>query len=152
MCASYLDCLLFWDILLRRIAKCGDGALCLNKQVVSSGFKTMYLLWNKFIRQENKRGNTCGKVFIDGPVVHLQSGISTVPGESDQVVFAIVYCCGRFLDTDVHRPNVECHTYFALFLEKTQSEEEQRESYSSNSGIEWIKISEYRTFYESIAY
>lgn len=75
----------------------------------------------------NKRGSTCGKVLIDWPVVHLQSGIAPVPGESDQMVFAIVHCCGCLLNTDVHCPNVECHTYFALFLKKTQREGQRKE-------------------------
>lgn len=74
----------------------------------------------------NKSGSTCGKVLIDWPVVHLQSGVTPVPGESDQMVFAIVYRCGCLPHADVHCPNVERHTYFALFLEKTQREEGQK--------------------------
>lgn len=62
---------------------------------------------------------TCGKVLIDRPVVHLQGCIASVPGESDQMVFAIVYRCIYLLNADVHCPNVERHTYFALFLEQT---------------------------------
>lgn len=63
---------------------------------------------------------TCGKVLIDRPVVHLQGRIAPVPGESDQMVFAIVYQRVYLLDADVHRSDVERHTYFALFLKQTQ--------------------------------
>lgn len=63
---------------------------------------------------------TCGKVLIDRPVVHLQGCIAPVPGESDQMVFAIVYQRVYLLDADVHRSDVERHTYFALFLKQTQ--------------------------------
>ena len=65
-------------------------------------------------------------MFIHWPVVHLQRGVASVPGESDQVVFAIVYRCGHLLNADVHRPDVECYTHFALLLEKTQREEERK--------------------------
>lgn len=85
-------------------------------QVFSRVFST--LLWKLFIREKNEKGRTCGKVLIDWPVVHLQSGITPVPGEPHQVVFAVVDGRRRLLDTDVHRPNVESHTYFALLLEK----------------------------------
>ena len=73
-----------------------------------------------------ENGSTCGKVLVDWPVVHLQGGVASVPGESNQMVFTIVYCCGQLLNTDVHCPNVESHTYFPLLLEKTQIEEEQQ--------------------------
>lgn len=64
-------------------------------------------------------------MFIDGPVVHLQGGVTPVPGESDQMVFSVVDVGGYLLNTDVHRPNVKCHTYFALILEKTQRKKTQ---------------------------
>lgn len=96
--------------------------------MVSSGFATIILpLTSAEIHQtKNKRGGTCGEVFIDRPVVHLQGGVTPVPGESDQMVFAIVYGRGCLLNADVHCPDVERHTHFALFLEKTQREDEQK--------------------------
>lgn len=77
-------------------------------------------------RREEKRGGTCGEVFIHWPVVHLQGGVTPVPGESDQMVFAVVYRRGRFLHADVHCPNVECHTRFALFLRETRRKHKQK--------------------------
>lgn len=64
---------------------------------------------------------TCRKVFIDWPVVHLQSGIPSVPGETHQMVFAVVDRGRCLLHADVHRPNVECNTYFSLFLKKREA-------------------------------
>lgn len=85
-------------------------------------------------------------MLIHWPVVHLQRGIAPVPGESDQVVFAIVYRRGRLLDADVHRPDVERHTYFALLLETTRREEEHKksqglnESKSMNTELNWTGV------------
>lgn len=59
-------------------------------------------------------------MLIGRPVVHLQSGVAPVPGESDQMVLAIIHCCGCLLNTDVNRSDVECYTYFALLLMKKQ--------------------------------
>lgn len=70
-------------------------------------------------------------MLIDRPVVHLQSCIASVPGESDQMVFTVVYRRAVFLHADVHRPNVESHAHFALFLEAT--EEKKQESWCYNT-------------------
>lgn len=78
------------------------------------------------IREKNEKGRTCGKVLIDWPVVHLQSGITPVPGEAHQVVFAVVDRRRRLLDTDVHCPDVESHTYFALLLEKKKDTRKEK--------------------------
>lgn len=84
------------------------------------------LLRQLFIRGKNEKGRTCGKVLIDWPVVHLQSGITPVPGEPHQVVFAVVDGRRRLLDTDVHCPDVESHAYFALLLEKKDTKKEKK--------------------------
>lgn len=39
------------------------------------------------------------------------------------MVFAIIYCCGHLFHTDIHRPNVEGHTYFPLLLEGNEGGE-----------------------------
>lgn len=57
-------------------------------------------------------------MLIDRPVVHLQSGVTPVPGEAHQVVFAVVDGGASLLHADVHRPDVEGHADFALLLEK----------------------------------
>lgn len=67
-----------------------------------------------------KAGRTCGEVFVHWPVVHLQRGVAAVPGETYQMVFAVVYRRGRLLHADVHRPDVEGHAHFALFLVETK--------------------------------
>lgn len=84
------------------------------------------LLRKLFIREKNEKGRTCGKVLIDWPVVHLQSGITPIPGEPHQVVFAVVDGRRRLLDTDVHCPNIESHTYFALLLGKKRHKERKK--------------------------
>lgn len=100
--------------------------------MVSSGFKAIStnITWitperihwvnNRISNRVKNEVGTCGKVLIDRPVVHLQGCIAPVPGESDQMVFAIVYRRVYLLNADVHRSDVECHTYFALFLKQTQ--------------------------------
>ena len=57
-------------------------------------------------------------MFVDGPVVHLQRGVASVPGEADHVVLPIVDGGARLLDDDVHRADVERHPDLALLLEK----------------------------------
>lgn len=44
---------------------------------------------------------TCGEVFVDWPVVHLQSGVAPIPGEAHQVVLPVVDRHGYLLHTDV---------------------------------------------------
>lgn len=63
-------------------------------------------------------------MLIDGPVVHLQGCVASVPGEADQVVLAIVYRRAVFPNTDVHRPDVKRHGDFALFLESDRKKQE----------------------------
>lgn len=67
---------------------------------------------------EKEEGRTRGEVLIDRPVVHLQSGVTPVPGEAHQVVFAIVDGGAGLLHADVHCPDVEGHADFALLLDK----------------------------------
>lgn len=55
-------------------------------------------------------------MFIDGPVVHLQSRVAPVPGEPHHVVLPIIHCCAALLHTDVYCANVERHTNFTLLL------------------------------------
>lgn len=57
-------------------------------------------------------------MLIDRPVVHLQSGITPVPGEANQVVFAIVDGGAGLLHADVYCTDVEGHANFALLLKK----------------------------------
>lgn len=61
-------------------------------------------------------------MLIDWPVVHLQSGVTPVPGEAHQVVFAVVDGGAGLLHADVHRPDVEGHAYFALLLENKRTQ------------------------------
>lgn len=61
---------------------------------------------------------TCREVLIDGPVVHLQSGVAPIPGEAHHVVLSIVHRDTSFLHTDVDDPNVEGDTDFALLLRR----------------------------------
>lgn len=60
-------------------------------------------------------------MLIDRPVVNLQGGVASVPGESHQVVFAVIDRC-HFLHTDVHGPYVESHANFAFLLWMRQNE------------------------------
>ena len=79
------------------------------------------MLYKEFMRHKiSDMGSTCGKMLIDWPVVHLQGCVAPIPGETYQMVFAVIYCCASLLNTDIHRPDVEGHSHFALFLEKTQ--------------------------------
>ena len=64
---------------------------------------------------------TCREVFVDGPVVHLQRGVASVPGEPHHVVLPVVHRCARLLDDDVHRADVERHPDFTLLLRKTNT-------------------------------
>lgn len=61
---------------------------------------------------------TCGKVFVNGPVVHLQGGVAPIPGEAHYVVLPIIHRCARLLDNNVHGANVERHPDFALLLKE----------------------------------
>lgn len=63
---------------------------------------------------------TCREVFIDGPVIHLQCSITTIPGEADHMIFPIIHWDTALLHTDIHSANVECHSNFALLLKKKQ--------------------------------
>lgn len=63
-------------------------------------------------------------MLIDWPVVHLQSGVTPVPGEAHQVVFAVVDGGAGLLHADVHRPDVEGHAYFALLLENKRTQKQ----------------------------
>lgn len=82
---------------------------------------------------------TCGKVLIDWPVVHLERSVASVPGESHQMVFAIVYGGRCLLDADVHCPNVECHADFSLFLKKETHTHRRAESVIGSSQSDFIK-------------
>ena len=61
---------------------------------------------------------TCGEVFVDWPVVHLQSGVAPIPGEAHQVVLPVVDRHGYLLHTDVWRTNVEGHAHLAFRLKE----------------------------------
>lgn len=80
-------------------------------------FKRLWPLRHIFIQEEKEKGRTRREVFIDWPVVHLQSGVTPVPGEAHQVVFAVVDGGAGLLHADVHCPDVEGHADFALLLE-----------------------------------
>lgn len=69
---------------------------------------------------EEEDDGTCWEVLVDRPVVHLQGGVAPVPGESNQVVLAVVHRRGQLSDADVHRPDVEGHADLPLLLEGTQ--------------------------------
>lgn len=81
------------------------------KVFIVTNYGTIY-----FIREEKERRRTRGEVLIDWPVVHLQSGVTPVPREAHQVVFAVVDGGARLLHADVHCADVEGHPYFALLL------------------------------------
>lgn len=92
-------------------------------------------LWDVRVREEKEAGRTRGEVLIDWPVVHLQGGVTPVPGEAHQVVFAIVDGGAGLLHADVHCPDVEGHAHFALFLEKKKGTTKKNQTIRVSSTI-----------------
>lgn len=66
----------------------------------------------------NEPGSLTWRVTLnDRMVVHLEGGVTATACEADNVVLAVVYCDGGFVDGDVVRPHVENDTNFSLVLQ-----------------------------------
>lgn len=62
------------------------------------------------------RSCTCGVMLVHWPVVHLECGVATVPGEAHHVVFAVIHRSSLLFDGDVHCADIEDNSNFSLFL------------------------------------
>lgn len=69
---------------------------------------------------------TCGKVFIDSPVVHLERCVSPVPDEPYYMVLAIIDRDAALLHQNISHPNVERDSNFPSFLKDIKSDKNQR--------------------------
>ena len=59
-------------------------------------------------------------MFVDGPVVHLQRGVASVPDEAHHVVLAVVDDDRGLVDGDVVRAHVEDDADLPLVLRRPE--------------------------------